>query len=164
LEIGEGSHVFSHFSLLRPSAKIRVGRRCQLGQSHFICADSIEVGDDVIMAWGVTIIDSDNHSLYWSERQYDVERCRKDYIETGGRDLARTHDWSKAKIAKVRIGDKSWIGFNVIILKGVTVGEGAIVGAGSVLTSDVKPWHLGAGNPLTHKRQLSRSRDEANVG
>jgi acetyltransferase-like isoleucine patch superfamily enzyme len=160
LEIGEGSHIFSSFSLLRPHAKIKVGKRCQLGNSLFACTRSIEVGDDVIMAWGITIIDSDNHSEYWSDRQYDVERCRRDYIQTNGADIARSHDWEKVKSEDVKIGNKCWIGFNVSILKGVTVGEGAIIGAGSVVTSDVKPWHIGAGNPFRHIRPIAENRNE----
>ena len=160
LEIGEGSHIISNFSILRPHAKIKVGKRCQLGHSLFACTRSIEVGDDVIMAWGITIIDSDNHSEYWSDRQYDVERCRKDYIETKGADIARSHDWEKVKSEDVKIGNKCWIGFNVSILKGVTIGEGAIIGAGSVVTSDVKPWHIGAGNPFRHIRPIEENRDE----
>src|SRR5450759_3982073 len=55
LEIGEYSHIFSSFSILRPDAKITIGKRCQLGASSFIAAKSIEVGDDVLMAWGCTI-------------------------------------------------------------------------------------------------------------
>jgi galactoside O-acetyltransferase len=160
LEIGEGSHIFSSFSLLRPQSRIRIGKRCQLGNSTFICAQSIEVGDDVIMAWGCTVIDSDNHSLYWSERRFDVERCRMDYIKTNGFDLARSHDWSTVQVGKVLIGSKSWIGFNVIILKKVFVGEGAIVGAGSVIARNIEPWNIVAGNPFRIIRKVSQSREQ----
>jgi galactoside O-acetyltransferase len=159
LEIGEGSHIFSSFSLLRPEAHIKVGKRCQLGNSHFISADSIEVGDDVVMSWGVTVMDSDNHSPYWNERKDDVERCRKDYVETIGQDIARTHDWTKVNIAKVIIKNKCLIGFNVSILKGVTIGDGAIIGAGSVVTRNIEPWHIGAGNPFKTIRKITESRE-----
>ena len=56
----------------------------------------------------------------------------------------------------VRIGNKAWIGFNVIILKGVTVGEGAMVAAGSVVRHDVPAYTLVAGNPAVVVRSLSR--------
>lgn len=160
LEIGEGSHIFSSFALLRPEAKITIGKRCQLGASQFICAESIKVGDDVIMAWACTLIDSDNHSLYWSERQFDVERCRRDYVETQGADIARSHDWTKVNVKQINIRDKVWIGFNVTILKGVTVGEGGVIGAGSVVANDVHPWHVGAGNPFRHIRRITEERNE----
>jgi galactoside O-acetyltransferase len=158
LRIEEGCHIFSTFSILRPNASITIGKRCQLGASSFVCADRIEVGDDVLMAWGATITDSDNHSIFWEERSGDVERCRRDYRATQGADLARSHDWSKVRIAPVHIGNKAWIGFNAVLLRGVRIGEGAVVGAASVVTRDVRPWHSAAGNPCRELRALSPGR------
>lgn len=57
-------------------------------------------------------------------------------------------------MAPVYIGDKVWIGFNVIILKGVDIGEGAVVAAGSVVTKNVPEWTLVGGNPAKVIRQL----------
>jgi galactoside O-acetyltransferase len=51
------------------------------------------------------------------------------------------------------------MGFNVTILKGTTVGEGVVIGAGSVVTKDVQPWHVGAGNPFKHIRKIIEQRD-----
>ena len=47
----------------------------------------------------------------------------------------------------VKIGDRSWIGYRAIILPGVEIGEGAVVGAGAVVTRDVPPYTIVAGNP-----------------
>ncbi|MCB0501084.1 MAG: hypothetical protein KDD32_00210 [Bacteroidetes bacterium] len=52
------------------------------------------------------------------------------------------------------IKDKAWIGFNVIILKGVTIGEGAVVGAGSVVTKDVPDYTIVVGNPAKLIKKL----------
>ena len=54
---------------------------------------------------------------------------------------------AEVKISPVRINDRAWLGFNSIILKGVTIGEGAIIGAGSVVTKDVPAYTIVAGNP-----------------
>ena len=64
-----------------------------------------------------------------------------------GRNFIQNKDWSVVNSNPIKICDDVWIGMNVIILKGVTVGEGAIVGAGSVVTKDVPAWTVVAGNP-----------------
>ena len=58
------------------------------------------------------------------------------------------------------IGDKAWLGANVVVLKGVTVGEGTIVGAGSVVTKDLPPYVIAAGIPA----KIIRSRQATSVG
>jgi len=70
---------------------------------------------------------------------------------------AGAKDWSQVKIAPVRIEDKAWIGFNAIILKGLTIGEGAIVAAGAVVSKDVAPYTLVGGNPAVFIRTLEGS-------
>ena len=154
VRIGAGSHIFSTFSILRPEARIHVGARCQLGAAHFVSAAGIDIGDDVIMSWGVTLLDSDNHSENWAQRSGDVERGLRGY--RGGGDIARHHDWSGVRMAPIRIGDKAFIGCNVIVLKGVTIGEGSVIGAGSVVTRDIAPWHIAAGNPCREVRPVQR--------
>jgi len=146
LVIEENSHIFSSFSLLKSNAKIHIGKRCQLGNSHFICADNIDVGDDVIMAWGCTIMDTDSHSLVWKERSHDIAQCLSDYRDNPD-NFIRHKDWSHVHSAPIRIGNKCWIGFDTAILKGVTLGEGVVIGARSVVTQDIPPYTVAAGNP-----------------
>lgn len=146
LAIGENSHIFSRFSFLRSNAKIQIGNRCQLGNSHFIAAEKIEVGDDVIMAWGCTIMDTDSHSPISRERSRDVAQCLSDYRNNPD-NFIQNKDWSQVRSTPIRLGNKCWIGFDVAILKGVTVGEGAIIGARSVVTHDIPPYTVAAGNP-----------------
>ena len=108
-----------------------------------MCHTGINFGDDVIMSWGVTVVDHDSHSLIWAERQYDVADWRRGW--TG---------WDAVTVRPVRIGDKVWIGFGASILKGVSVGEGAIVGANAMVTRDVQPYTVVVGNPARVVRQL----------
>lgn len=61
----------------------------------------------------------------------------------------------KQKIG-VKIGNDSWIGAGAIILNGITIGDGAIVGAGSVVTRDVEPYTIVAGNPARKIRDVLR--------
>lgn len=153
LAIEEKSHIFSSFNFVRPEARIRVGKRCQLGKVHFICAQEITVGDDVLMAWGITIIDNDSHALEWCYRKNDVGQGYEDYL-TDSDNFIKNKDWSHVAKKSIHIGNRVWIGFNVIILKGVTIGDGAVIGAGSVVTKDIPPLAIAAGNPCRVIKQI----------
>lgn len=143
LQIGSESRVETRITMEREGASLTVGDRSFIGGGEISCASRIEIGDDVMIAWGTTIFDHASHSLRFSERANDV---------TGW--LRGVKDWSVVEMAPVHIGNKAWIGFGSILLPGVTVGEGAVVGAGSVVTRDVPPWTVAAGNPARVIREL----------
>ena len=143
LVIGEGCVVRSRVVFERESVRISVGDRCFIGKGVISSAESVEIGNDVLISWGVTITDHNSHSLKFSERRRDVEDWR-----------GSAKNWLGVKVGKVVIQDKAWIGFNAIVLKGVTIGEGAIVGAGSVVSKDVPPFTIVAGNPAKVVREL----------
>jgi len=63
-------------------------------------------------------------------------------------------DWASVPVKPVRICNRSWLGLNVIVLKGVEVGEGADLAAGSVVTKKVPPWTVVAGNPAKAIREI----------
>jgi acetyltransferase-like isoleucine patch superfamily enzyme len=155
LEIGEGSHIFSTFALLRPQAKITIGNRCQLGASQFVCAEAITVGDDVLMAWGITVVDTDSHALDWEHRKHDVAQAYNDYREDKS-NLIRNKDWMHVESRPITIGDRSWIGFNAAILKGVTVGDNAVVGACTVVARNVFAYTVVSGNPAAVVKDLKQ--------
>jgi len=147
LHIGEGTIIDGTILTEKSDAKITLGKDTYIGGSHLISAYEIEIGDDVLISWGCWIYDHNSHALAWSERKNDV----KDHYH------GRKKDWSCVKSAKVTICDKAWIGFNAIILKGVTVGEGAIVASGSVVSKDVPSWTIVGGNPAKIIRDISES-------
>ena len=91
--------------------------------SEIRCRKHISIGNNCSIAYGVLIQDSDYHTVY---------------SENGE---------PKPQTRPVTIGDNVWIGANVIVLKGVSIGDGAIVAAGSVVTRDVPANTLVAGNP-----------------
>lgn len=124
---------------------ITVGDRCYIGKSHLVAAEKISIGNDVVIAWGVTIVDHNSHSVDWSIRRQDIINWHKGI-----------KDWMDIGIAPINIADRVWIGFNAIIMKGVTLGEGCVVGAGSVITKDVPPYVIVAGNPARIIRQMER--------
>jgi acetyltransferase-like isoleucine patch superfamily enzyme len=124
---------------------LTIGNRVFVGGStNFYCINNISIGDDVMFSWGCSIIDNNSHSLIAVERANDVLDWKKG-IEEGC--IGKYKNWSVVKSAPIIIKNKAWICFNSIILKGVTIGEGAVVAAGSVVTKDVPDYAVVGGNP-----------------
>jgi len=63
-------------------------------------------------------------------------------------------NWEVVNSRPIKIEDDVWIGMNVLVLKGVTIGRGAIVAAGSVVTKNVEPWTVVGGNPAKLIKKL----------
>ena len=147
LTIGDFSIVEGGLVFEQEASSIQIGNRTFIGGSQLCSAESISVGDDVLISFGCTIVDHDSHALEFELRKHDVIEWYH------GR-----KDWTHVTRAAVQIKDRAWIGLHVIILKGVTIGEGAVVAAGSVVTRDVPPYTLVAGNPARPIRKLHPSR------
>jgi len=143
LTIGDTCDIKGVLFFQRPGATISIGSRCQLNGCHIDAAQRITIGDDVLLAGGVHVVDHNSHAVAWSQRRHDQLRKRADAF-----------DWSNVAQQPVHIADSVWIGLRAIILKGVTIGEGAVVGAGSVVTKDVPPWTMAAGNPARIVREF----------
>jgi acetyltransferase-like isoleucine patch superfamily enzyme len=108
---------------------LHLGNRVVLGHNTMISVNQeVIIEDDVLMANGCWIADNDGHP-----RASDLRAAHQPLV---ARD-----------IRPVRICRGAWLGHSVSVLKGVTVGEGAIVGAHSVIVSDVPPFALVMGNP-----------------
>lgn len=155
VHIGEKSLVHCGITLERERGIVTIGSNSFIGAgTRIACAERIEIGSDVLISWGCTIVDHDSHSLVWRERMEDVRQWREGMQRRGKIGAASLKKWDVVPMAPVCIRDKAWLGFNVIILKGITVGEGAVVAAGSVVTKDVPAWTLVAGNPARIIREL----------
>lgn len=110
---------------------VRIGNnaKCSFGHNVFInrsssidCMLEITIGDCCAISDGVQILDTDFHQIKYMDNLSIVSK-------------------------PIRIGNHVWIGRSAIILKGVTIGDGAIIGAGSVVTHDIPPKCLAVGNP-----------------
>jgi len=145
LSIGSDCMLDGKFVFENASGDISIGNRVFIGGgTTFISIRNITVQDDVMFSWGCTVVDNNAHSLVSSERANDVVDWKRGVDE--GK-IGHYKNWDVVNSAPVLIKKKAWIGFNVIILKGITIGEGAIVGAGSVVTKDVPDYAIVAGNP-----------------
>lgn len=102
------------------NATLEIGSGYINSNSKINCFTKITIGENVVIAENVKIRDSDNH-----------------YIIREG------HEMSKP----IHIGNHVWIGLNAVILKGVTIGDGAVIAAGAVVTKDVPDKCLVGGVP-----------------
>ena len=144
--IGKDSMIGCNFIFESDEGFIKVGERTFInGGTNLISRSKIEIGNDVTIGWGSYIYDHNSHSLDWQDRADDIKQQRMDYLN--GNNFIAEKEWANVMSKPIKICDKVWIGFDAVILKGVTIGEGAIVGARSVVTKDVEPWTVVAGNP-----------------
>ena len=105
-----------------------------------MCRSKIVFGNNIFVAWGAYFYDHHSHSLDYRDRQKDIEQQLSDH--RNGFFFTKNKNWEVVTTAPITICDNAWIGMNAIILKGVTIGEGAIVAAGSVVTKSVDPWTI----------------------
>ncbi len=143
LEISKGSILEAAIISDKDGAVITIGENCFIGCSTLVVARNITIGNDVLISWGCSIVDHNSHAVDFRLRKDDVRNWYKGY-----------KDWTNVMVMPVWIKDRAWIGFNTIILKGSTIGEGAVVGAGSVVTNDIPDYTIAAGNPARVIREI----------
>ena len=113
---------------------VRVGKRAKIQSHTFICS-GVTIGDEAFIGHGVMFIN---------------DRFPRATNDDGS--LKGVKDW---KCEPTVVGRRAAIGSNATILCGVTIGEEAVVGAGSVVTKDVPPRAIVAGNPARILRKIS---------
>lgn len=152
LYVGEDTMLSCVINFETKDGEVLIGKRSFVGGSTIICKNKIEIGDNVFIAWGGTIYDHDSHSLDYREREKDIEQQLLDF--KAGKDFIENKNWNVVNSKPIKICSNAWIGMNCIILKGVTIGEGAIVAAGSVVTRDVGAWTVVGGNPAKFIKEI----------
>ena len=130
VRVGKKTRInMGQYLMLNPSEKIHIGNNCHINHGCFIDArGGLKIGNNVSISHNVT-------------------------INTASHDI--NNDQFKMKFARVKIEDNVWIGINATILQGVTIGKGAVIAAGAIVTKDVAPYTVVAGIPA--KKILDRN-------
>jgi acetyltransferase-like isoleucine patch superfamily enzyme len=152
LKIGSHSMLDCKIYFESSSGLVEVGDNVFIGSSTIICRSSIIFENNIFIAWGTYFYDHDSHSLDYRERRLDLQIQWDDFKK--GENFIANKNWDVVNSKPIHVCSDAWIGMNCIILKGVRIGRGAIVAAGSVVTKDVPDWTVVAGNPAKVVKQL----------
>jgi acetyltransferase-like isoleucine patch superfamily enzyme len=126
------------FNLVGNEAFVEIGDDCHFRDVFLICETGLQIGHRVEIGWHATIVDSDFHPVDPTERKKDTIA-----LSPLGSGVSRPAIFHRA----VTIEDDVWIGANATILKGVTLGRGAFIAPGAVVTRDVPARARVLGNP-----------------
>ncbi len=126
-----------HFAL-GEQGRVQIGDYCYFTNAVLLCELEIRIGNYVVIGWNATIADSDFHPLTPAERIADAIACSP---------LGQGRPRPEIPKRPVTIEDDVWIGPNATILKGVRIGTGAFIEAGSLVTRDVPAHARIMGNP-----------------
>lgn len=110
---------------MSPKGVIDIGDDVGMSGASITAYSRVKIGSRVLIGSGALIVDNDAHPVFPEGRRYSPE----------------------VPFAPVEIGDDVFIGARAIILKGVHIANGAVIGAGAVVTRDVPMYAVVAGNP-----------------
>lgn len=163
LEIGEGAQV--GFGTYLRARKIKIGRFARIGSVSFFDAETIEIGEDAkiseqVFVGGLSSPESHFHlgsrTILMQHTFINVARpvWIGDNTGIGGKCTIFTHgswqnmlDGYPVSFAPIHIGDNVWIPWQVFVMPGVSIGDGATIGANSLVTKSIPAGALAVGNP-----------------
>lgn len=148
IQLGEECIVQGQLLVFAHGGSIVIGDHCFIGENSRIWSGAqVTIGNRVLIAHDVNIFDNDTHPFEPGERHRHYLAI-KHVGHPGDIDLGDR---------PVSIEDDVWIAAKAIVLKGVTIGRGAVVAAGAVVTKDVPSNVVVAGNPARIVRTLNLS-------
>lgn len=116
-----------------PGGELIIGDNVGISGSTVSAVKSIRIGNNVLIGSGCIICDSDAHPIHPADRPF--------------------HE--RTKTAPIRIENDVFIGARTLVLKGVTIGRGSMIGAGSVVVKSIPPMSVAAGNPAKIIKEMS---------
>lgn len=131
-----GPHHPVILSTWRQNARLEIGEHFAMTGGAICATEHITIGNQVVIGANTTIVDTDFHPLDPDQR------------------LTQSNE---GRSAPVIIEDNVFIGMNCLILKGVTIAQGSVIGAGSVVTRNVPSFVVAAGNPAVVVREIRKS-------
>jgi acetyltransferase-like isoleucine patch superfamily enzyme len=132
--------------IVGPQGYVTVGAYTCLNGTTLICEDRLIIGRHCLLAWGVVVTDT------WLSPNVSLS-VRRDLLQTAAHSPDR-HLPSISTPQPVTLEDNVWVGFDTVVLPGVTLGRGCIIGCKSVVKEDIPPYAIAVGNPVRIIRYL----------
>lgn len=128
-----------------PQGRVTFGAFSITNGTQFVCDEEITIGTGCMLGWNAVIMDT--------RRAPFDPAARADLLRRVPQSLPRRL-LGEVDTAPVRIGSNVYIGFDVMVMPGVTIGDGAVVGSRSVVWDDVEPYSMVVGNPARVVKRL----------
>lgn len=138
LRVGNNVTIWRASLAAEEDGVIEIGDDCYIANASLVCSKRITIGSRVLIAGGVTIADSDFHPMAPAMRVADTIALSL---------VGDRHHRPSVEAQPVIIEDDVWIGLNAVVLQGVTIGRGAIIGAGAVVNRSIPAWSIAVGVP-----------------
>jgi acetyltransferase-like isoleucine patch superfamily enzyme len=129
-----------------PNGRVKLGDYALVHGARIICDSEILIGNHALISWNVVLMDTYRLPADAAVRRRELELLPHRQLRVADANVTSR---------PVHVGPNVWIGFECCVLPGVTIGEGAIVGARSVVTANVPPFTIVAGNPARIVRPLT---------
>lgn len=146
IRVGANSHIRGELLVFGHGGQINIGEYCYVGeQSRIWSAEQIDIGDRVLISHCVTIMDNLTHPI-------DPELRHRQFREIVTSGHPTVIDLGEEPVV---LENDVLVGCHCVLLQGIRVGRGAVIGAGSVVTSDIPPMVIAAGNPARVIRSIA---------
>ena len=149
VRVGRGTSIYLGTMFdVGPKGKVTFGDYVLMNGARIICDSEVTMGDYCLISWNVVFMDTYRVPLAPENRRRELE-----LVPTRSPRVAM----ADIPARPIQISSNVWIGFDVCVLPGVSIGEGSVIGARSVVAEDVPPFTVVAGNPARVIRTLDRS-------
>ncbi len=128
-----------------PQGRVELGECALVHGARIIADEEVIIGDYALISWNVVFMDTYRLPFDLRQRRDELERVPAHPLRLAA---------AEVPARPIRIERNVWIGFDACVLPGVTIGEGSVVGAKSVVTQSVPPFTIVAGNPARVIRKI----------
>jgi acetyltransferase-like isoleucine patch superfamily enzyme len=151
MEVGRGASTYLGTMFdVGSRGRVKLGNYALVLGARIICDAEIVIGDYALISWNVVLMDTYRVPFDAANRRKELDLVPTRPVRMASADVPAR---------PIRIDRNVWIGFDTCVLPGVTIGEGSVVGARTVVVEDVPPFAVVAGNPARLIRRLEPSHE-----